>query len=284
MINLVKIELKKMYYNKLFWLTLIGVTLLLIVDAAISINGYFTTRVVDENVIKSNNVVLDITSLYTSWIGGKSNGIIPTLFYFLLSVFAVLPYSWSFYSEQKSGYIRSVVTRVGKPKYFWAKYISVFLSGIVIILIPILINYILIACFIPAYKPEVTNDLMLQVYSHQMWSGIFYTKPLLYDLLFIALPALYAGIWATVSLAVSHFAKNRFVILFVPFIVMLFVAHMVMQMQVFRSHIEVNPINYLRGVTSGLDSNAYVVFGVILVLAISTFAIFMGVGKKNDVF
>ena len=132
MINLVKIELKKMYHNKLFWLTLIGITLLLIVDAVFSIIEY--------NYVKSDIRNIETTSLYTCWIGGKANGIIPTLFYFLLPVFAVLPYSWSFYSEEKSGYIRSVVTRVGKTKYFLAKYISVFISGLLIILIPILVN------------------------------------------------------------------------------------------------------------------------------------------------
>jgi len=289
MINLVKIELKKMYHNKLFCITLIGVTLLLVVDAILSIITYYDilnnfSGFAEENQLNSQNLSLQANSLYSSWIGGRANGLIPTLFYFLLSVFAVLPYSCSYYSEQKSGYIRSVVTRVGKTKYFLAKYISVLISGMAIILIPILVNFILVACFIPAQKPEILNDLMLQVFSHQMWSSIFYTKPLLYDLLFIALPALYAGIWATVSLAVSLFAKNRFVILFIPFIVMLFVAHIVFQLQAFKSYIEVNPINYLRGVASCLDSNAYVVFGEILVLAISAFAIFMGVGKKNDVF
>lgn len=75
----------------------------------------------------------------------------------------MIPYSWSYLSERKNGYDRSMVTHLGKKTYFWGKYLSAFISGFITVLIPMLLSFVFVCCLIPAYKTDVDFDLYYQI-------------------------------------------------------------------------------------------------------------------------
>ena len=89
-------------------------------------------------------------SLYNVWIGSISGDLFfTTIFYFILPLAATLPFSFSLSDESKSGYLRQMTLKKGQMRYYFAKYIVTFTSGFLLAAIPLLINVIITACYIP---------------------------------------------------------------------------------------------------------------------------------------
>ena len=103
-------------------------------------------------------------SLYNVWIGSISGDLFfTTIFYFILPLAATLPFSFSLSDESKSGYLRQMTLKKGQMRYYFAKYIVTFTSGFLLAAIPLLINVIITACYIPAYKPDPLEQLYLSL-------------------------------------------------------------------------------------------------------------------------
>ena len=188
---------------------------------------------------------LQIYTLYNSWIGGRVNQAIPQVFLYTLPIYAVIPYSWSYLSEEKSGYARTMVTRLGRLGYFGGKYISVFLSGFLTVAIPMAFSLLFTACLVPAYRPDVNFALYYQISSTHLMCPLYYTHPLLTAFLNILEIGVFAGAWATVPYVVSFFVKNRFVALFSPYLVLLFLIATAERALVYRSYLETSIFDYL---------------------------------------
>ena len=60
---------------------------------------------------------------------GTTLSLASALFYALLPVGAALPFSWSYCTERKSGYLKNIYTRVDKKTDLAGKTLAVFLSG-----------------------------------------------------------------------------------------------------------------------------------------------------------
>ena len=115
-------------------------------------------------------------SLYNVWIGSISGDLFfTTIFYFILPLAATLPFSFSLSDESKSGYLRQMTLKKGQMRYYFAKYIVTFTSGFLLAAIPLLINVIITACYIPAYKPDPLEQLYSGQYYGQYLANIFYT-------------------------------------------------------------------------------------------------------------
>lgn len=90
--------------------------------------------------------------LYNIWIGGECNSLGYLLFFTFLPILAALPYGCSCQQELKEGYDKIVEVPTGR-----AKYLAVFLAGGSCIAMPLIGNFILTACFVPAVKPTNFN-------------------------------------------------------------------------------------------------------------------------------
>lgn len=87
---------------------------------------------------------------------------------------------------------------------------------------PMLMNFLTVACFIPMRMPEASEDMYYGVFGGSLWAEIFYTCPILYVLLYLVLDFVFAGLWATVSLSVAYFVKNKATAIFGPYLFLLF--------------------------------------------------------------
>lgn len=282
-----KIELKKAFQNKLFWITLLIAGIIATLSAIYNIQvmqeekQYYYANAVAQFGVESINPNAPLYSLFNHWICEDFSSLSSTMFFMLFPIFAVLGYGWSLFSEQKSGYIKNVVTRVSKRNYFLSKYIATFLSGGAIVSIPVIFNFLLVSMFVPAVKPDVFYDIGWTVRTNSMFSECFYTRPFLYVFLRILVVFLFSGAMATISYALAFFIRNRFAVILLPFLGVL--ALHFGQYLLRDASSELSPI-YLLG---GYGFNTKMLWAVILeleVILVPTFLLALLKGGKDDVF
>jgi ABC-type transport system involved in multi-copper enzyme maturation permease subunit len=286
MSGVLKIELRKAFGNKLFLLTLAVGIVIASISAYQNIQLYLDA--VAHNAYRKEvlpdilfNPMYPAFSPYTYWIGGDYQYPMTSLFYLLLPLMASLAFGWSFFMEKKSGYIKNVVTRTKKTHYFLAKYIAVFLSGGAVIAIPLVINFLTVACFIPAYQPDIYYNIYYSMHYHFL-SELFYSSPLLYVIYVMALDFVFSGLIATASMALTFFVRNRFAVVLLPFLLLLGIQYIQDTLyKIFQ--VIISPIDFLKAYSSGTISG-WVVFPFMIILFLLTFGITCFKGVRDDVF
>lgn len=157
-------------------------------------------------------------TIIEGWLGCEVFSEYNQLFYMIFPILATMPFAASLYREFKSGYISQMITRCGRKKYFTAKYIAVFLGGGLAVSIPLLINLVTTACYLPAAPPD---PLAMQTIVTQtdLWAELYFEQPVMYALLYTFVDFLYGGLFAVMALASTFVFNNTFSILSFPFIV-----------------------------------------------------------------
>lgn len=176
MSSILKIEFEKLRKTKSFWaimLFLVFITSTVAITRSLEVGGSVgginpaEPRAENGYFFEDNSAYA--ISLYNVWIGSISGDLFfTTIFYFILPLAATLPFSFSLSDESKSGYLRQMTLKKGQMRYYFAKYIVTFTSGFLLAAIPLLINVIITACYIPAYKPDPLEQLYSGQYYQQL--------------------------------------------------------------------------------------------------------------------
>lgn len=93
--------------------------------------------------------------------------------------------------------------------WFFAAFVTAGCS----IAIPLVLNYLAVACFMPAYVPDPGEGLSVPIEEHYPFSALFFTCPLAYAVLYTVLDFFLCGSWAVVVCSASFFVRNRVVLL-----------------------------------------------------------------------
>lgn len=283
---LLKTEFYKMTHNKYFIISLLIGILLTVISAITMVLQYFQMLEYDQLSLDQlgymQNPYIPIQTLYNHWIGGEFSSLTYSLFYLLLPILASVPYGWSIFDEIKNGTIRNVLIRVNRIKYFWGKYFITFLSGGITVTLPLIINILLVSLFIPAIKPDVCYDIYYGVFQPDIWSNLFYTKPLIYLLLFLILNFLFSGLFATFSLAISFGLRNKIAVMLFPFFFLLII-HYTKNLFPNALKFEISPLNFLHASMIEEVKNPTVIFVEFCLLLIYSIVILIK-RKKIDVF
>lgn len=153
-------------------------------------------------------------NLITGWMSGSpsvENEIYKTICYIL----AVMPYGASYYQDFKSGIIKNIYVRENKKKFLLSKSIAVFLSGGIAVVFPLIFSLILCATVLPVIVPQWS----LGPHPDGMFVSFYYNNILLYFTMRFVVIFVYGGLIAGLSLSISLFAKNIFIVLTSPFII-----------------------------------------------------------------
>ncbi len=276
MINLIRIELRKAFKNKWFCIAVgIGCALAL----ASAIGGALTEFKAQSAGLRSIDVTymaLAPLSLYKFWIVTDYLQPATDLYFLLLPLLAVLPYSWSLASELKSGSAKNTLTRTTRLRYFGAKYLAAFLAGASAAAIPIILNFIVCACIMPAYMPDIYDAVFIGIGDQHLWSEIYYSVPLLYCLLFTILNFIFGGLWATAIMSLSFLVKNRVALLIGPYLALVFFKFFEERVFTLNNHYGLTPFTYLRGTGSAFFANGSVIlfeFAALFLIAVVLIAI-----------
>jgi len=220
--NMLRIELRKAFQNKFFFIGLATASLLAVLSAVYNIQTVAQEMQVSEGIRQSYSGLINphmpLYSLFNHWLCEDFNSLSGSLFFFIYPLISVMPYGWSLFEERKSGYIKNVVCRTRKANYFFSKYIAVFLSGGAVVAVPAALNFLITSMFIPAIKPDVFYDIGWTVREASMFSECFFKAPFLYVLLRILLLFAFGGAISSVGFALAFSVNNRFAVVLLPFL------------------------------------------------------------------
>ena len=161
-------------------------------------------------------------SAFGKWIGGDNASLQPTLYFLIIPILCAVPYAKSFYFDVKSGFIIQLITRSKKSHYVASKFITSFISGATIAVIPLIVDFILTNTVLPAVIPQSGTGLFT-INEPKIWSGLFYEHPFGYFILFIFMNALFFGIFNTIAIWSVKFVSNGFWIVLMPFLSYIFI-------------------------------------------------------------
>ena len=214
MSNLLRFELKRLLSRKEFFIVMIIAFFYMSVDFI-----YQSLKLTDLSFFK-------LPSAYQMWmLYNKVSGKWGQIFVlFLFPLFATIPYSDSYLEDKTVGVINFIVTRCDKRLYLFCKGIVVFLSGFIVIFVPLLFNQLLCFILLPVYSPSenVVNHPTYNAY--QFLSTVQLPKlhsmnPYLHNMFYMIISGVCAGIIALVSYSISFFRKmNRYTVVIFAFL------------------------------------------------------------------
>lgn len=277
--TLFHIEMKKVWKSKSFWVSLLLGMILAAMSALYMIESYLEPLTSGE---MEGVWGLQSISLYNSWIGGEISSFGFTGFFYLLPLLAALPYGWSYFQEKQSGYAGMIAMRAGRKNYFLAKFAATFLSGGLVIFIPLVVNLLAVACFVPARLPLIIHRTYYGVEYGSMWAELFYTHPLIFVFMYLVLDFVFAGFFACLCMTVAFFSRNSLAVILLPYLSILFLHHCRLFTQ-YTNVDEISPLYYLHSTCLTNFVNGWIVLGEGVLLAVLTLGIVLGIGAKREI-
>lgn len=252
MCSVLKLELKKAFKNKFFWISVVLGCLITLLSFEHMVNMYYEgMSAISGN---STDIMYDphigINTVFNCWIGGEPFSLGSSIYFFVFPLLIALPYGWSYSEERKCGYRRMMIAKTGKKKYYCAKYVAVFLSGGVAMVLPLIFNFWMTLLVVPAILPDVTMNMFYGVFGGSFLAELYYTVPFLYVAIYLFIDFVYCGFLGCICMAVSGIVRQKWGVVLIPFLLLLFV-HVItdyIYSDPSVAYKELSPLYFLRGV------------------------------------
>lgn len=207
MLYIIRLEFKKAWHNTLTWLAaLVGVfcaVLSLLVDV----------------VLEHASLGRGIQPEQVSLLAGSSIGtVLDGIF---IPVLAALPAACSYFEEKRNGIVNHILTRTTRRAYFSGKALVSFLFGLMVSILPFLLNYAL--CLIAVSRKDTVSVITANMggvygYAVESWlgrylfPGLYLNHPVLNQLLLIGLVGIWGGGMALLAYGVSLYFRKHIVL------------------------------------------------------------------------
>lgn len=260
----IKNEIYKMYKNKFLWVGMLITFFIMVGELSFSYTQFYNMNKVAELYENGKHYPFVLSRF---WIGGDLASVYNKIYYLLLPIFAVLPFSVTYYIEMCTGYIKNICTRIKKKHYIFAKYIVAFIGGGLGVSIPLLFNLWTSALYSVNY-PQAVALMITPIGNKSLFADIFFEKPLLYIFIYIGIAFVYGGIFSVMSMAVVYLCKNIFVYVTFPFIMNMSAYYILLN----TSAIKFVPIAFINPLQMICDSNGcaiLIVFFLMLIISIA---------------
>lgn len=208
MIKLLKIDFKRAIWNKQFVIVMIIGVLLSLMQIYMEVIPY----------LKYYEGAASYFNPFVKWISNDGFNTCALLFFMIFPVLASLPYSDSYWVDKNSGFNKSIYTRSKKKDYFISRYITNFIIGGTVVVIPLILNFYILMMLLPAVHPSIFDESILP---KDMFSSLYYFHPYLYVGIYLALTFIFGGTFASIGLAVSAYCKNRLLVVTTPVLIYL---------------------------------------------------------------
>lgn len=209
MVQIIITELHRAFYNKNFLY-------------AILIGSFVCVTHVIQNVIPLvpalNSYAFEYPfSLFNTWIGGNSSNLQTAIYFFLIPIIGTIPHAHSLQYDLHQKFATQLLIHTKKSYYLVAKIIATWLSAGCAIVIPLILNLLLTALFMPAVIPEASS-LTFGIFELSMWSNLFYSHPFVYILGYLLIIFTFGGLFCCTALLTSLFTENKFAVILTPFL------------------------------------------------------------------
>lgn len=274
--KMLKIEIERAFRSR-------GMTLALILGYALALVQFvLVVFPASKNILQffDGTVMTYPYSVFNKWMAMDDRHPWNAVYMTLFPVLAVLPYGASWLDDKKSGYIKNVCVRVKKSNYLMAKYVAVFVSGGVTVVVPLLLNLMLTCAVLPALTPSMNG--LFPVGGTAMFAGIYYTNPWLYTAIYMVMYFVYAGVLATLATAASGWGCQRFMVLLFPFVIHF--GSGIVAGFLYNPVIKEIGMRRLLAMTQYRSVTEYAFFGEALLFGILAMVTYLVKGLKNDIF
>lgn len=282
--RMIGIELRKALKNKLFYITILIGCSITMLSFANSVSIYQNELLMKES--SDSNPMQAITHLFNLWIGGEPFSLGSSIYFFVLPLLAAIPYGWSYCEEKQCGYVRMAAVCCGRSNYYLSKYIAVFLSGGLAVVIPLIFNFLLSALFIPASMPSPVYCTSNGVFFHSLMSSIYYTIPFVYVLLYLCVDFVFCGLIACISYGAASFVRHRAVAVILPLFLLLsfHYSRQFIYTSMTTVYKEISPMYFLRPVAAAYAASWAVILTEMAVLFIATVFVSMVWERKHEIY
>lgn len=288
--RMLRMELKKAFQNKMFLAALLLGCLITFISFIQVIGRYQTEQQWLKEIAEASsymqNPMSAVYTLFNHWVGGENQSLGTSIYFLIFPLLAAIPYGWSCCEEKKSGYMRTVIVQGGKSRYFFSRYFAIFLSGGVVMIVPLLLNLALTALVFPAVKPDVIYDVYYGVFGGSLMSELYYSKPFLYVIFYLCIDFVFAGLIAGLSFVVSSWIRIKAVcVIFPEFILLVFhyISNMILHANPYIAYKETSPLFFLRPVQSAYNASWKNIILEAVVLAAAAVFCFLW-EKKHEVY
>lgn len=175
--------------------------------------------------IKFHNADINtIPAAYSFFIGSGYVEMFNKIYYVLMPLIVVIPFADTYYTERENHTIYAILSKCTLRQYYFSKLICVFSSGVMIIMIPLLINFLLNTAVFPVHSTveylngfgQIQNQLYT-VYPEEFLPIFFYhlfcTNQYLYELAYLLIASFFGGLLATIAFQISFFYKGNKILL-----------------------------------------------------------------------
>lgn len=132
----------------------------------------------------------------------------------IVPLLAVMPYAGSFYMDRKRGIVKNICTRGEKKEYMAAKSTAVFISAGIAAVFPFIVSMILTSAVMPVFNYVWTISPL----NEGLFAKLSLHYPILNYFCMMAIMFVFAGLIAGLTLSLSLYADNLFVVLSFPFL------------------------------------------------------------------
>ncbi len=268
----IKLEWERVTKSKLFYTAIIiGIIIAVmqimgeVYPRSVNVLKYYSGKDGEPYSLYMWSMCMNVSSLYKA--------ILVTIF----PVLAMMPHALSYHFDIKSGYIKNLYTRTDKINYLVAKYMVTFVSGGMVIVIPYIVNFVIAACMLPALNPIQNGQFNS---GGAMLQGLYYGNPLLYIVVYLIINWVYAGAFATMTLAATYFVDNIFLLSMVPFVIW-YGMGIISQYTVKAYNVMINPIRFV-DIAQGYIVHPVNVIGTFLVVTLLSAVIYFVIGVRSD--
>lgn len=283
--RILKIELHKAFENKWFLISLFVGCLLAAGSAvtAFNLSSRMEPFITSIQFLSKKFIPPSTQSVFSYWMVDLTAEPFVDLYFLLLPLLAVIPYSWSLLSERTSGYANQIIARSKRTKYFAAKHFASFIVGGSVIAIPVVLNFLVCLCFAPICTPDVTGVTVFGVFEESLWSYFFYNTPVIYCLLRTVLLFVFSGLWASLVMALSFLISKRIPLMVVPYLSLILLKFFNERITAPLLHFEqdITPFGFLRSVPPAYFTSCWVIaveIGILFVVV----SIFIFKNRKVD--
>lgn len=218
--SLFKSEFKRQLTNNpLFWACVaIGACIAILaawIEIQIELNTLKATLQQGDHL--SYNTLLSVISAYTAWIPTRIGDFYSGLYYLLWPLLATIPTAWILSNDSKEGVLEQQCLRIKKASVIRIKLYVSFISGGICSALPLILNFLVVICFLPLFTPKIYDEIYTAVPMNSLFSGLFYNSPLAYVITLSVLAFIIGGLFSCVVSLFASLSKTKFQAIFVSY-------------------------------------------------------------------
>lgn len=281
MTRFLKLEIKRVLKSKRFWIAIsIGCVIAILHYIITAYNFIGVSEWSLEPINKEEFGDFGTRSpntWYESWIGGEWYSLFSYVFFMILPLLSVITLGDSLVFDKVSGYSKNLFIRGKRKDYYFARFISSFISGGIVVIVPLFLNILLYCTTLPSLTPEVARGTS-PIFADCMWSELFYSHPMVYVVLYLLIILVFSGLFSAFAAAIGSLTENKFLPLVFPFICYLFsyISLASIGLGRYSPFCFLTPAQRVQNITLG------VIIAEALLIFIPTAALFVWKSKKDE--